>query len=91
MLEVKKNVENEEVVETMEEEVTESKGFLAKAKDGIKKNAKKIAVGAVIGGCVLIGYALGHKSNDENDLEAEDSSYEDNVIDIEDYSEKEAE
>ena len=56
MSEVIKNVEVDEVEETMEET---KEGFLTKAGCFMKKNGKKIAVGiAIVGGIGLL-YAIG--------------------------------
>lgn len=61
---------NNEVIEEVEtvEEITETKeGFLTKAKSFVKRNGKKIAIGAV--GIVGLGlaYTMGKKSSDETE------------------------
>ena len=87
MEEIKKMEELEEVVELAEE--SKKEGLFVKAKNGFKKHGKKIAAGAAIGAGLLIGYMLGNKSG-KDDYDADEYD-EDNVIDIEDYSETEAE
>ena len=84
-----KTVKMDKLEETELAEVSEKEGLLVKAKAGVKKHWKKIAAGAAIGASVLIGYALGSKSGSD-DYEAEEDD-EDNIIDIDDYSEKETE
>lgn len=91
-MEVIKNdeVTMEELEETRNDVEETEEGLLVKAKNGFKKHGKKIAAGAVIGASVLIGYMLGHKSGNDDDFEDEEDS-ESNIIDVEDYSEKDAE
>ena len=57
----------EEVVEAtvVEEEVKE--GFLTKAKNGLKKHGKKIAVGAAVAAAGVVGYMLGLKTDDDSE------------------------
>ena len=59
MSEVIKNVEVDEVEETMEET---KEGFLTKAKGFMKKNGKKIAVGAAVITGIGVAYTLGKNS-----------------------------
>lgn len=59
MSEVIKNVEVDEVEETMEET---KNGILTKAGDFMKKNGKKIAVGAAVVVTIGVVYALGKKT-----------------------------
>lgn len=70
----------EETVDATEvaiEETKESKikSFGSKVKNGLKKNGKKIVVGATIGLVGLVAYALGASSK------ISDDEYDDNVID----------
>ena len=58
-------MEEKKVVEI--EEINESEGILAKTKNFIKKNGKKIVAGiAAIGAAGLIGYGIGKYKSDEN-------------------------
>lgn len=77
MNENKKN----EVIEVEEiEETTETKeGFLTKAKGFVKKNGKKIAVGAVTIVGLGLAYGLGKKSSEET-AEPEDEIEYDDVV-----------
>ena len=59
MSEVIKNVEVDEVEETMEET---KNGILTKVGDVMKKNGKKIAVGAAVVVTIGVVYALGKKT-----------------------------
>lgn len=61
-------MEEKKVVEI--EEINESEGILAKTKDFIKKNGKKIVAGiAAIGAAGLIGYGIGkYKSDEDSDF-----------------------
>lgn len=60
MSEVIKNVEVEEVEETMEET---KEGFLTKIGGFTKKNGKKIAAGAVVIAGIVVAYKLGKNTN----------------------------
>ena len=57
----------EEVVEAtvVEEEVKE--GFLTKAKNGLKKHGKKVAIGAAVAAAGVVGYMLGLKTDDDSE------------------------
>lgn len=58
-------MEEKKVVEI--EEINESEGILAKTKNFIKKNGKKIVAGiAAIGAAGLIGYGIGKCKSDED-------------------------
>lgn len=81
-----KEIKNEEIMEDVVdvdeiEEVEEMKKesklkvFGSKAKNVVKTHGKKIAVGALFGAGLLLGYAVGHKNDDE------DSDYDDDIID----------
>lgn len=75
------NMKNEVIEEVNEvEEIEETKeGFLTKAKGFVKRNGKKIAIGAV--GIVGLGlaYGLGKKSSEDSDEdEIEEDCFEDN-------------
>ena len=59
MSEVIKNVEVDEVEETMEET---KNGIMTKVGDFMKKNGKKIAVGAAVVVTIGVVYALGKKT-----------------------------
>lgn len=61
-------MEEKKVVEI--EEINESEGILAKTKNFIKKNGKKIVAGiAAIGAAGLIGYGIGkYKSDEDSDF-----------------------
>ena len=61
-------MEEKKVVET--EKINESEGILAKTKNFIKKNGKKIVAGiAAIGAAGLIGYGIGkYKSDEDSDF-----------------------
>mgnify|MGYP006981642756 FL=1 len=85
MSEIKKNEVIEEV-ETVEETTETKEGFLTKAKGWVKRNGKKIAVGAV--GIVGLGlaYSLGKNSSadsEDSNEEAEDDTVE---VDYHDYA-----
>ena len=72
-----KNVKAEEKQTEVIDEVKESKSkkFISKVKAGIKKNGKKIACGAAIVACVLVGYTIGTKcmcSDIVDDIDPED-------------------
>lgn len=82
-----KEIKNEEIVEDVIdvdeiEEVEEMKKesklkvFGSKAKNVVKTHGKKIAVGALFGAGLLLGYAVGHKGGDEDD-----SDYDEDIID----------
>lgn len=59
-------MEEKKVVEI--EEINESEGILAKTKNFIKKNGKKIVTGiAAIGAAGLIGYGIGKYKSDEGE------------------------
>ena len=75
-----------EEVETVEETTETKEGFLTKAKGWVKRNGKKIAVGAV--GIVGLGlaYSLGKNSSadsEDSNEEAEDDTVE---VDYHDYA-----
>lgn len=58
-------MEEKKVVEI--EKINESEGILAKTKNFIKKNGKKIVAGiAAIGAAGLIGYGIGKYNSDED-------------------------
>ena len=60
--------EAKEVVAVVEEQ-TEVKGLIPKAQAWVKKNGKKIAKVAAIGGGVLAaGYVLGKRSNSQSEV-----------------------
>ena len=61
-------MEEKKVVEI--EEINESEGVMAKTKNFIKKNGKKIVAGiAAIGAAGLIGYGIGkYKSDEDSDF-----------------------
>lgn len=61
-------MEEKKVVEI--EEINESEGILAKTKNFIKRNGKKIVAGiAAIGAAGLIGYGIGkYKSDEDSDF-----------------------
>ena len=61
-------MEEKKVVEI--EKINESEGVLAKTKNFIKKNGKKIVAGiAAIGAAGLIGYGIGkYKSDEDSDF-----------------------
>ena len=61
-------MEEKNVVEI--EEIAASEGILAKTKNFIKKNGKKIVAGiAAIGAAGLIGYGIGkYKSDEDSDF-----------------------
>ena len=61
-------MEEKKVVEI--EKINESEGILAKTKNFIKKNDKKIVAGiAAIGAAGLIGYGIGkYKSDEDSDF-----------------------
>lgn len=61
-------MEEKKVVEITE--INESEGILAKTKNFIKKNGKKIVAGiAAIGAAGLIGYGIGkYKSDEDSDF-----------------------
>lgn len=61
-------MEEKKIVEI--EEINESEGILAKTKNFIKKNGKKIVAGiAAIGAAGLIGYGIGkYKSDEDSDF-----------------------
>lgn len=61
-------MEEKKVVEI--EKINESEGILAKTKNFIKKNGKKIVAGiAAIGAAGLIGYGIGkYKSDEDSDF-----------------------
>ena len=73
---------NEIMDEEMIEEVKESKfkGFMNKAGAGIKKHGKKVAGVAALAAVGMIGYALGHKSGD-NDSDYDITDYNSSPID----------
>ena len=88
-----KEIKNEEVVEevideeiefdeTEELEESKLKTWGLKVKQGLKTHGKKIAVGAIFGVGMLVGVAISHKGNDDED----DSYSEDNIFDV-DYTE----
>lgn len=84
--EIKNEVVEVEEVETVEETKETKEGFLTKAKGWVKRNGKKIAIGAV--GIVGLGlaYTLGKNSSEESedsDDETEDETIE---IDYHDYA-----
>lgn len=60
MSEVIKNLEVDEVEETMEET---KEGFLSKTKGFMKKNGKKIAAGAAVIIGIGVAYKLGKNTN----------------------------
>lgn len=74
-----KNVETIDVEETEVnvEEETKSEGFLSKAKEGLKKHGKAVAIIAActVGG--MIGYALGNKKsgNDSDSADTDEICY----------------
>lgn len=81
-----KEIKNEviEEVETVEETTETKEGFLTKAKGWVKRNGKKIAVGAV----GIVGLGLAYTLGKNSSAETEDSNEEtdDDTIEI-DYHE----
>lgn len=90
---MKEEIKNEviEEGETVEETTETKEGFLTKAKGWVKRNGKKVALGAV--GIVGLGlaYTLGKKSSEDSvdfDIETEvDESIEDDHDNIADGNE----
>lgn len=85
MSEIKKNEVVEEV-ETVEETTETKEGFLTKAKGWVKRNGKKIAIGAVGIVGLGLGYALGKNSSadsEDSNEETEDDTIE---VDYHDYA-----
>lgn len=90
-----KEIKNGEVVEEtleevidvdeLEEKTEESKlkTLGLKAKRVLKTHGKKIAVGAIFGVGMLVGVAIGHKGNDEDD----DIYSDDDIIDAVTFTE----
>lgn len=78
-----KEIKNEviEEVETVEETTETKEGFLTRAKGWVKRNGKKVALGAVSIAGIGLAYALGKRSSvdsEDFDIEAEiDESVED--------------
>lgn len=78
-----KEIKNEviEEVETVEETMETKEGFLTRAKGWVKRNGKKVALGAVSIAGIGLAYALGKRSSADSedfDIEAEiDESVED--------------
>ena len=62
-----KVVDLPETDEGFEIEAVKSDGKVTKAKNFIKKYGKKIAVAAAVVTVGLVGYALGHRSKDDNE------------------------
>ena len=70
-------MKKEEIKEEVKEEVTEAKevtvieeekeSFLIKAKNGLKKHGKKVAVGAAVAVAGVVGYMLGSKTEGDSD------------------------
>lgn len=73
--EVMEDVVEVDEIEEVEEKESKLKVFGARAKNVVKTHGKKIAVGALFGAGLLLGYAVGHKNDDE------DSDYDDDIID----------
>lgn len=72
------NKKNEVVeVEAIEETTETKEGFLTKAKGFVKKNGKKIAVGAVTIVGLGLAYGLGKKSSEETEESDEEIDYDD--------------
>lgn len=82
MNENKKNEVIEEG-ETIEETTETKEGFLTKAKGFVKRNGKKIAVGAV--GIVGLGlaYAMGKKSSEETEDHYDEEDTDSDTNDVE--------
>lgn len=79
MSEIKKNEVIEEV-ETVEETTETKEGFLTKAKGWVKRNGKKIAVGAV--GIVGLGLAYSLGKNSSADSEGSNEEAEDDTVEV---------
>lgn len=69
-----------EEVETVEETTETKEGFLTKAKGWVKRNGKKIAIGAVGIVGLRLGYALG--KNSSADSEDSNEETEDNTVEV---------
>lgn len=79
--------DSQEIEETTMEELEEmeemkSEGFLSKAKNRLKKHRKKIVAGAALATVGLIGYMLGSKSKDGDEIDSEPTD----VYELEDHS-----
>ena len=79
MNEIKKNEVIEEV-ETVEETTETKERFLTKAKGWVKRNGKKIAIGAVGVVGLGLGYVLG--KNSSADSEDSNEETEDNTVEV---------
>lgn len=76
-----------EEVETVEETTEPKEGFLTKAKGFVKRNGKKIAIGAVSVVGLGVAYALGKKSSEESEVFDDEDTYGDSIeIEIDDCS-----
>lgn len=87
------NIKNEviEEVELVEETVETKEGFLTKAKSFVKRNGKKIAIGAVSVVGLGVAYALGKKSSgDSEEFEIDDVDGDLIEIEIDDCDTSEA-
>lgn len=77
-----------EIVEAVETEGTEKKGFFSKIGSGIKKHKKALAITAgVIGGVAVIGTVLGKVFGNQDSYD-EDEEYEYEEFDEEEASEE---
>lgn len=63
--EIKEEVTMEKLEETCEVVEVEKESLLSKAKNGLKKHGKKVAVGAAVAVAGVVGYLLGSKSEDD--------------------------
>lgn len=78
----KEVIDVNEVDEVIEEETKSKDSLVSKVFNVVKKNGKKVAVGAAIGAVGLIGYALGSKVHHDDD-----SNDDDVTVDVDlDYS-----
>lgn len=84
-----KEIKNTEIDETLVEVIENDDvkpGFISKVGSVIKKNGKKIAVGAAIGIGMITAYALGRRSGNESEII--DDDYEE-IDDLEEISNEE--
>ena len=65
--EVKEEIKEEVVEATVVEEEEVKEGFLTKAKNGLKKHGKKVAIGAAVAAAGVVGYMLGLKTDDDSE------------------------
>lgn len=65
--EVNEEIKEEVVEATVVEEEEVKEGFLTKAKNGLKKHGKKVAIGAAVAAAGVVGYMLGLKTDDDSE------------------------